>query len=76
MTEPEDAARQPWQEKVAQIVIGSERQAAMADLGASLRRHLDGLIAAGFSRAEALQLTGGYQTALVLAASQRRGRDS
>lgn len=67
---------QSWQEEVEQIVVGSQRSAAHVELGANIRAHYTGLLAAGFSRAEALHLTGGYQMALVRAANQHRPHDT
>lgn len=72
---PDDPPPQPWQEEVEEIVVGSQRTAAHADLGVSIRAHFDSLIAAGFSRPEALHLTGGYQAALIMAANQHRPHD-
>ena len=63
-----------WEDEAAKIAQGDQSKAGMADLAQNLHAYCDSLIAAGFSRPEALVLTLNYQTTMIAAALQRQGR--
>ena len=65
-------------DEVAAITGADQQKAASGQIARMLASHYNELRAAGFSRVEALHLTGNYQTALVLAQSAglERKRDS
>lgn len=63
---PDDgSAPQGWREEVARIAMTDQAEAGMAQFAVMLRSYHQDLLAAGFTRAEALHLTSQYQTAIV-----------
>ena len=56
-------------DELAQITQSDQHQAATAQIALMIHGHYKQLLDAGFTRVEALHLTGNYQTALVLAQS-------
>ena len=65
-------------DELAAITGADQQKAASGQIARLLADHYNELRRAGFSRVEALHLTGNYQTALVLAqaAGLQRERDS
>ena len=61
-------------EELAAITGADQQKAASGQIARLLADHYNELRATGFSRVEALHLTGNYQTALVLAQSAGLGR--
>ena len=54
-------------DELANITGADQHQAATAQIALMIHGHYKQLLDAGFTRVEALHLTGNYQTALVLA---------
>ena len=61
-------------EELAAITGADQQKAASGQIARLLSDHYNELRGTGFSRVEALHLTGNYQTALVLAQSAGLGR--
>ena len=55
--------------ELAEITQADQHQAARGQIARMLAAHYNDLRVAGFTKVEALHLTGNYQTALVLAQS-------
>ena len=62
--------------ELAQITQTDQRQAATAQVTRMLFTHYKQLLDAGFTRVEALHLTGNYQTALVIAQTAALERET
>ena len=64
-----------WEDEVNEIAGADQQQAGHTQFALMLRKHYMDLIAAGFTKVEALHLTANYQTACTLAAAAKEQRE-